>query len=601
MPLSILLLGPAPRYIAHSTPRATAYASFRDLLAALFRADLSCPCIVILQPRRAAAAAAVSKTLSISLLHRALLPLDRLSLDQQILLLRHMFPLPNVLVVGHVSSFAHLKQLLVAQSPSSLLLHWTGISHINDDAFSTMIGRAFSSATLAPAVADIVRLSFSMCSVSRLVPDRSYRAHLCALVGRWGFPAHEISSDGLAFCVYVMLCYAADHARNHAPHARAAIPTNREILALVLVTRSSYIAQNPFHNFRHAADVLHACFYLLVRLGCLPMFRQWQLPLLDSTEPEHVTHENGLVPKNNDTNNYNNENLGYSDGDHNDDDDDDDDENNEHSTNSMDGYQTMLIPESLANGSTGTGPAPLLDAVQTFALLVAALGHDIGHPGVLNAFMTKHGVAASRLYNDLHVLELFHALVFVNLIVRVCWPQFLDLHASDLMEQCSVSDLIILSILATDMAVHFEYVKKLDALGPKGVPGARLMLALLLKCADISNVLRPLRVLAQWALVLSREFDVMAALEQRIADGHAATTEPDTGVPLLVPHSLPQVLVERAELHVGQLFFIDTFATGLFGSMAEVFPQLEFANTLLQQNRVFWVQRQAMGAGQGGL
>jgi hypothetical protein len=48
-------------------------------------------------------------------------------------------------------------------------------------------------------------------------------------------------------------------------------------------------------------------------------------------------------------------------------------------------------------------------AKDVFALMVASLGHDVGHPGVNNFYMINARTPLAELYNDQSVLENYHA------------------------------------------------------------------------------------------------------------------------------------------------------------------------------------------------
>lgn len=54
--------------------------------------------------------------------------------------------------------------------------------------------------------------------------------------------------------------------------------------------------------------------------------------------------------------------------------------------------------------------------IDLFALKLSALGHDLGHPGVGNGFMinSKHNLALR--YNDISVLENFHAATLFEIL-----------------------------------------------------------------------------------------------------------------------------------------------------------------------------------------
>lgn len=133
--------------------------------------------------------------------------------------------------------------------------------------------------------------------------------------------------------------------------------------------------------------------------------------------------------------------------------------------------------------------ANLIGPFDGLTLLITAIGHDVGHPGVNNNFLITLNAPLAQLYNDRSVLESFHCAAFSQ-ILRRYWPVAF--------EEIKMRKLIISSILATDMGLHFDYMKKLaDA---QTTPNAALSderaadeqrslaCALLIKCADISNV-----------------------------------------------------------------------------------------------------------------
>jgi hypothetical protein len=138
--------------------------------------------------------------------------------------------------------------------------------------------------------------------------------------------------------------------------------------------------------------------------------------------------------------------------------------------------------------------ATLLQPFDALTLLIAAIGHDVGHPGVNNAFLVALNAPLAQLYNDRSVLESFHCAAYSQ-ILRRYWPvAFADI---------AMRKLMINSILATDMGVHFKYMADLGNLQEKFSDNNRsldgwnlkqkeefkeLTCGLLIKCADISNV-----------------------------------------------------------------------------------------------------------------
>jgi hypothetical protein len=145
--------------------------------------------------------------------------------------------------------------------------------------------------------------------------------------------------------------------------------------------------------------------------------------------------------------------------------------------------------------SVPTSPiAHLLKPFDGLTLLVSAIGHDVGHPGVNNAFLVALNAPLAQLYNDRSVLESFHCAAYSQ-ILRRYWPKAFS--------DSNMRKLMINSILATDMGLHFKYMTDLGNLQQKiahdnGVTDGwsgkvkeenkDLTCGLLIKCADISNV-----------------------------------------------------------------------------------------------------------------
>lgn len=403
---------------------------------------------------------------------------------------------------------------------------------------------------------------------------------LSEIVGYWGFPAHELTNNDLVYCAYLILSYALKHI-NPVPD-ELEIPSANELLGIVFMVRDSYNSGNPFHNFRHAVDVLQACFQYVLRLGYLPEFKQFSEGPLEQcdfetlnslTESESEVDLEGLV------------NLTPIDTFH------------KSSSTSLTVASTTTATIELEGSSHTSKSTKVLSSsvsltpLQTLGLLVAALGHDVGHPGVTNAFLVKYDATPSLIYNEHSVLELFHASVFVNKILAICWPSLLPMKCT---EEMTVKNLIISSILATDMAEHFEYIDKLTSLKvasdfSDGISShkVRLVSSLLIKCADISNVTRPLRVSSQWAVVLKREFDEIFMLEEKInKDSESLSVLYDK-----VPSKLARLLDVYPTIHKGQLFFINTFAEKLFKNIVEILPELRYTCDIIEENKTYWLNR----------
>ncbi|PHH88697.1 hypothetical protein CDD83_7194 [Cordyceps sp. RAO-2017] len=220
--------------------------------------------------------------------------------------------------------------------------------------------------------------------------------------------------------------------------------------------------------------------------------------------------------------------------------------------------------------------AGLLSPFEALTLLVTAIGHDVGHPGVNNGFLSTLNAPLAQLYNDRSVLESFHCAAFSQ-ILRRNWPA--------VFEDRKMRNLMISSILATDMGLHFDYMKKLGDLQEKlhddegvvdGWNGRQmeehrtLVCSLLIKCADISNVARQHDTALQWMYILSEEFSRQASMENEL----------DIKSSLMAPPRKDMMSLANA-----QLGFMNMFAIPLFQGVADIMPAMQYTVDELETNK----------------
>lgn len=212
-------------------------------------------------------------------------------------------------------------------------------------------------------------------------------------------------------------------------------------------------------------------------------------------------------------------------------------------------------------------------------LLITAIGHDVGHPGVNNAFLVNLNAPLAQLYNDQSVLESFHCAAYSQ-ILRRYWPT--------VFENKEMRKLLTSSILATDMQLHFDYMKKMGWAQEKIAHNPqldtwdhktreehrRLFCSLLIKCADISNVARPFATAAKWADILTDEFARQASMEEE----------------LQIPSALfaPPVRDSIIELGKSQIGFMNLFALPLFQGVRDLMPAMNFAVDEMHENQRTW-------------
>lgn len=225
--------------------------------------------------------------------------------------------------------------------------------------------------------------------------------------------------------------------------------------------------------------------------------------------------------------------------------------------------------------------AALLSPFDTLTLLIAAIGHDVGHPGVNNFFLVKLNAPLAQLYNDNSVLEAFHCAAFSQ-ILRRHWPAAF--------QDKQLRKLLISSILATDMGVHQKFMERLGSLQERFHESNRstmgwkpqdvemyktLLCGLLIKCADISNVARPWDVAESWTKILQEEFANQGEMEKEVGMETAL-------------FGGPPELGNVYKLATGQIGFMSIFAIPLFEGVSDILPQLRFTVEQIRSNQSRW-------------
>ena len=165
---------------------------------------------------------------------------------------------------------------------------------------------------------------------------------------------------------------------------------------------------------------------------------------------------------------------------------------------------------------TRFGLSAYLRPLDLLALMLAALCHDVGHPGVNNAFLVASESPLALLYNDVSVLENHHAAMFAKILAQ---SECNVLRALSEAERRELRKLCITSILATDMANHGLWVDRIAShlkareRGGHGEPFEKsngehreLLHVVLLKFCDISNVFKDTSLMSAWMDRITREY-----------------------------------------------------------------------------------------------
>lgn len=163
----------------------------------------------------------------------------------------------------------------------------------------------------------------------------------------------------------------------------------------------------------------------------------------------------------------------------------------------------------------------LLGPVHLFALLIGCLCHDLGHPSFGNNFLKDSNHPLAILFNDSSVLENYHAMVLFS-ILKCPLYNWTETENDNFLKK-DFRKCVLGCILGTDMSNHFDFIKQFNETFPNLKvnqtnclnPSEKIQLAIaLIKCSDISNVLRPFPIAKAWGIALLNEFFLQGDYEK---------------------------------------------------------------------------------------
>ena len=246
----------------------------------------------------------------------------------------------------------------------------------------------------------------------------------------------------------------------------------------------------------------------------------------------------------------------------------------------------------------------------TLLLCLAAIGHDIGHPGTNNSLFREDS-DLSIMFKKNSILENFHFQTFRE-VLRSIWPQAFNLSIDNVNITDDNENITRKAILATDMSLHNKYVDLLTQKKKSDLTTIEL-LSFIIKAADISNVTRPLNISAKWAYLITLEFKDCANLRTfnesnenknfscgkipKIVNDEIDTDE-DLNFEIEFsdsirkePFQMSVLLKNYPMIPRGQLFFINTFAYDFFDKLSTKFPELKFLINNINSNKEFWLSK----------
>uniref|UniRef100_A0A7S3PSH8 PDEase domain-containing protein n=1 Tax=Aplanochytrium stocchinoi TaxID=215587 RepID=A0A7S3PSH8_9STRA len=205
----------------------------------------------------------------------------------------------------------------------------------------------------------------------------------------------------------------------------------------------------------------------------------------------------------------------------------------------------------------------------TLAFFIAALGHDLDHPGNDNNFIIQSKDELAEKYNHKSVLENHHANTLIDILHQQKNDVFSKLEKEKRMEIIEfMKDLII----ATDMTFHLTHMSTLNTVDyfPKTMrheEDRQKLLRVIMHACDLSGQVMTLPIAISW--------------EERISAEMMNQARKSESLGIEVPDHIIKLgnQKNRAEMQLG---FIDGVLSPLWSEIGRVFPSMSpFHNHLI--------------------
>lgn len=224
----------------------------------------------------------------------------------------------------------------------------------------------------------------------------------------------------------------------------------------------------------------------------------------------------------------------------------------------------------------------LLGPLEILALLVATICHDADHPGLNNSFQTKAYTKIASMHKK-STLENHHLL---HAHFALSNPECNFIQQLDSIEKDKFMRYLRDLILATDLSLHGiilrnmkESKKNVSKQYQKANPvldseDLITFMCCLVKCADLSNEIRPCSSAKRWASLVMQEF-----LRQY-------QKETDLSLPITPFMDPSRVIIAKEEIN-----FITNLCLPIYKTLETVLPALSIAMKKMMKNLDEWNHR----------
>ena len=223
-------------------------------------------------------------------------------------------------------------------------------------------------------------------------------------------------------------------------------------------------------------------------------------------------------------------------------------------------------------------------------IIVSAMGHDLGHPGLNNNYLINSSSDLAITYNDASCLENFHTSYLFKILRK---------EENNILEKLSVQNYktirkrMISQILATDMANHAETISliksKIKAWKDEGLSRfdlltgnektkfseQQLLLNYLIHMADLGHNCKKFEISIIWVKILCEEFWKQGDKEKA------------KGLPI-------SFMCDRNKIDVpgSQVGFLRGFILSSFDCLVSMFPRLKYTIQNAENNLKKWKKLQ---------
>jgi hypothetical protein len=218
-----------------------------------------------------------------------------------------------------------------------------------------------------------------------------------------------------------------------------------------------------------------------------------------------------------------------------------------------------------------------------FAAVIAAIGHDVGHPGTNNGWQVEAQTSFALGHNDNSCLERHHCAVLFGCARRRGCNIFAGLSTADFK---SIRSSILDMILHTDNAVHVQLLEKFKSVFTNSAASIaerahartaeqQLALNTLLHAADIGSSTKSWPIYVKWTDRLFEEFWAQGEMEKALF-GQVAVSFMDK---------------EQCNLAKCQVGFLQFLVMPLYSALSQVFQEAAMPLGQAVANEGEWQRR----------